>query len=191
MARPRSEDKRLAILKAAAALIAQQGLSATPTSDITKRAKVAEGTLFTYFKTKDELINALYRHIKSELAAVLMSDFPSDANERDRMEHVWNQFVQWGVANPQSRRVLQQVEGSNRLTRESKTFGEAPFEEIDQTAKAAIARKVLRDMPRTFMSDIFQSQAEVTINHVTAHPRQAAKYRKLGFDALWNGIGLR
>jgi hypothetical protein len=36
-------------------------------------ARIAEGTLFTYFKTKDELVNALYREIKVELADAMMS----------------------------------------------------------------------------------------------------------------------
>ena len=76
MARPKSEDKRNAILEAATRLFAERGLTAAPTSEISKHAGVAEGTLFTYFKTKDDLINALYREIKLELADAMMSDFP-------------------------------------------------------------------------------------------------------------------
>ena len=76
MARPKSEDKRNAILDAATRLFAERGLTAAPTSEISKQAGVAEGTLFTYFKTKDDLINALYREIKLELADAMMSDYP-------------------------------------------------------------------------------------------------------------------
>ncbi|HET8853867.1 MAG TPA: TetR family transcriptional regulator, partial [Ktedonobacteraceae bacterium] len=50
MARPKSQDKRNAILAAAIELIAEQGLS-VPTSKIAHVAGVAEGTLFTYFET--------------------------------------------------------------------------------------------------------------------------------------------
>jgi AcrR family transcriptional regulator len=59
VARPKSEDKRNAILDTATLLFAGRGLTAAPTSEISKQAGVAEGTLFTYFKTKDDLINAL------------------------------------------------------------------------------------------------------------------------------------
>jgi AcrR family transcriptional regulator len=76
VARPKSEDKRNAVLDAATRLFAERGLTAAPTSEISKQAGVAEGTLFTYFKTKDDLINALYREIKLELADAMMSDFP-------------------------------------------------------------------------------------------------------------------
>jgi DNA-binding transcriptional regulator YbjK len=58
VARPKSEDKRNAILDAATRLFAKRGLTAAPRSEISKQAGVAEGTLFTYFKTKDDLINA-------------------------------------------------------------------------------------------------------------------------------------
>jgi AcrR family transcriptional regulator len=76
VARPKSEDRRNAILDAATRVFAERGLSAAPTSEISKQAGVAEGTLFTYFNTKDGLINALYREIKLELADAMMSDFP-------------------------------------------------------------------------------------------------------------------
>jgi AcrR family transcriptional regulator len=108
MARPKSEDKRNAILSAATEVFAERGLSAA-TSAISSAAGVAEGTLFTYFKTKDELINALYREIKLELADAMMSDFPRRAGIRDRLQHVWNHYLAWGVKNPSQHKVLQQM----------------------------------------------------------------------------------
>ena len=83
MARSKSDDKREAILSAAISAFADGGLSA-PTSAISKAAGVAEGTLFTYFPTKDDLLNALYRQIKLELAEVLMSGFARKPAESSR-----------------------------------------------------------------------------------------------------------
>src|SRR5450432_587576 len=99
MARPQSEDKRNAILSAATDVFSERGLNA-PTSAISSAAGVAEGTLFTYFKTKDELVNALYREIKQELADAMMSDFPRRSSIRNRLQHVWNRYTGWGIANP-------------------------------------------------------------------------------------------
>jgi AcrR family transcriptional regulator len=73
VARPRSEDKRNAILNAATRVFAERGLTAAPTSEISKEAGVAEGTLFTYFRTKDDLMNSLYQEIKLEVADAMMS----------------------------------------------------------------------------------------------------------------------
>ncbi|HHG0447272.1 TPA: TetR/AcrR family transcriptional regulator, partial [Citrobacter freundii] len=56
MARPKSEDKKLALLEAATTAFAQSGIAAS-TAVIARNAGVAEGTLFRYFATKDDLIN--------------------------------------------------------------------------------------------------------------------------------------
>src|SRR4029077_73602 len=109
MAPPKSEDKRNAILDAATRLFAERGLAAAPTSEISNWAGVAEGSLFTYFRTKDELMNSLYREIKLELADAMMSDFPRKKNVRTRLRHVWDRYVKWGIANPSQRKVLAQL----------------------------------------------------------------------------------
>lgn len=67
MARPKSEDKKQALLEAATAAFAQSGIAAS-TALIARNAGVAEGTLFRYFATKDDLLNALYLHLKQDLA---------------------------------------------------------------------------------------------------------------------------
>src|SRR6266545_4260342 len=105
MARPKSEDKRNAILAAATQVFAERGPGAA-TSTISSAAGVGEGTLFTYFKTKDDLLNALYREIKLELADAIMTGFPRKKSIRDRLRHVWDRYVEWGVANPMQQRVV-------------------------------------------------------------------------------------
>src|SRR5712672_4618976 len=60
--RPKREEKkestRQAILRAALALFAEKGFYTTTTKAISRKAKIAEGTLFNYFQTKEDL--ALY-----------------------------------------------------------------------------------------------------------------------------------
>jgi AcrR family transcriptional regulator len=63
MARPKSEDKRNAIMDAATRLIVTHGLSA-PTATIAQEAGISNGSLFTYFKTKAVLLNQLYLELK-------------------------------------------------------------------------------------------------------------------------------
>src|ERR1700722_10232339 len=145
MARPRSEDKRNAILDAATRLFAERGLTAAPTSEISKLAGVAEGTLFTYFQTKDDLVNALYRELKLELADAMMSDFPRKKSVGTRLRHVWDRYVNWGIANPKQRKVLAQLTVSEVLTKESRDAGSAPFVEFQAMIRDAFERRALRN----------------------------------------------
>jgi AcrR family transcriptional regulator len=187
MARTRSDDKREAILAAATSVFAGGGLSA-PTSAISKAAGIAEGTLFTYFPTKDDLLNALYRQIKLELAEGLMSGFARKKDVRAKLHHIWDAFVNWGVANPQRRIVLSQLLVSGKLTRETKAVGAAPFAEVEVMGRDAIAQGTIRDFPLEFLIAMLEAMARATIELIAADPSNAPKYRKYGFEMLWNGL---
>jgi AcrR family transcriptional regulator len=189
MARPRSEDKRNAILDAATRLFAERGLTGAPTSEISKQAGVAEGTLFTYFKTKDDLINALYREIKLELADAMMSDFPRKRNVGIRLRHVWDRWVNWGIANPMQRKVLAQLTVSEVLTKESREAGSAPFVEFQAMIRDAIEQRIFRnDVPVELISKSLAALVEATIDLTESNRARAKPYRDSGFQMFWAGI---
>src|SRR5215469_10275127 len=62
------EKTKQAILAAALALFAEKGFYNTTTKAISRKAGIAEGTLFNYFSTKEDL--ALY-FLEQELDAVI------------------------------------------------------------------------------------------------------------------------
>jgi len=189
VARPKSEDKRNAILDAATRLFAERGLTAAPTSEISKQAGVAEGTLFTYFKTKDDLINALYREIKLELADAIMSDFPRKKNVRAKLRHVWDRYVNWGIANSKQRKALAQLQVSEVVTKESKDAGGAPFVEFQTMIRDAIEQRVFRnDLPVELISKSLAALVEATIDLAMSNPSKAKEYRDSGFQMFWAGI---
>lgn len=96
MARPKSEDKKQALLEAATAAFAQSGIAAS-TSAIARSAGVAEGTLFRYFATKDELLNELYLAIKLRLVRTMIA--ARKAPERERAQYL-EQLYRLGGAQP-------------------------------------------------------------------------------------------
>jgi AcrR family transcriptional regulator len=189
VARPKSEDKRNAILDAATRLFAERGLAAAPTSEISNWAGVAEGTLFTYFRTKDDLINSLYREIKLELADAMMSDFPRKKNVHTRLRNVWDRYVNWGIANPKQRKVLAQLTVSEVLTKESRDAGSAPFVEFQKMIRDAIEQRVFRnDVPVELISKSLTALVETTIDLTVSNPSQAKNYRDSGFQMFWSGV---
>jgi len=189
VARPKSEDKRNAILDAATGLFAERGLADAPTSEISRRAGIAEGTLFTYFRTKDDLINSLYREIKLELADAMMSDFPRKKNVRTRLRHVWDRYVNWGIANPKQRKVLARLRVSEVLTKKSRDAGSAPFVEFQNMIRDAIEQRVFRnDVPVELISKSLAALVEATIDLTESNRAKAKQYRDSGFQMFWAGI---
>jgi AcrR family transcriptional regulator len=64
------------IFQSALELFASQGIQATSTAQISKKAGVASGTLFVHFKSKQELIDTIYISIKKNAFADLNENTP-------------------------------------------------------------------------------------------------------------------
>jgi AcrR family transcriptional regulator len=189
VARPKGEDKRNAILEAATRLFAERGLATAPTSTISNWAGVAEGTLFTYFRTKDDLIKSLYREIKLELADAMMSDFLRKKNVRTRRRHVWDRCVKWGIANPEQRKVLAQLQVSEVLTKESREAGSAPFVEFQTMIRDAIEQRLFRnDLPVELISKSLAALVEATIDLTASNSSKTKHSRDSGFQMFWSGV---
>ncbi len=76
MARNRDENKRVAILQASKMLFSQKGFLGTSISDIVRETGMTVGTIYTYFKSKEEIVHViveegwqeLYGRIEKDLA---------------------------------------------------------------------------------------------------------------------------
>jgi AcrR family transcriptional regulator len=145
--------------------------------------------LFTYFETKDHLINALYREIKLELADAMMSEFPRKKKVATRLRHVWDRHVNWGIANPNQRKVLAQLTVSEVLTKESRDAGSAPFVEFHIMIRDAIEQRIFRnDVPVELISKSLSALVEATIDLTVSNRSKAKQYRDSGFQMFWAGI---
>lgn len=187
MARPLSEEKRDAILTSAAEVVAAQGVSA-PTAGIAKGAGVAEGTLFTYFTTKDALLNQLYLALKDELRAALVRGYPSRGAPRDRWRHVWDSYVDWGAANPAKRKAMRQLTVSDRISPRSREIGGRGFDEVAALMEESLASGVMKTLPPDFGQAVMESLAEMTLEFMAREPGERERYKQAGFEAFWNAV---
>jgi AcrR family transcriptional regulator len=184
VARPLSEAKYQAILKAATEIIAELGVTAS-TARIAEAAEIADGTLFTYFPTKDALLNKLYLAIKEEIATAMLSDYPAAASTAERARHVWSNYARWGARHPQKRKVIAQLSVSNRLTGETRAASMKPFAEIERLLGQCVEGGTVTV---AFASAIMSALLETTMTFMTAEPKQADHYAEIGFRAFWRAI---
>jgi AcrR family transcriptional regulator len=66
-------DKQAKILEAAIEMFAEKGYAATSTSEIAKRAGVAEGTIFRHYKTKKDLLLAIVTPTVTKVVAPFLA----------------------------------------------------------------------------------------------------------------------
>jgi len=109
----RKEDK---ILEAALELFTTKGFHGTPTSEIARTAGVANGTLFHYFKTKEDLINNLYLYVKNEMVEESITGIDKIESLKLKMEYLWSKSIHWAIANPNKIFFIQQYMYSPYIT---------------------------------------------------------------------------
>lgn len=187
MARLRSPEKRRAILEAAVIEIAEAGLGA-PTAKIAKRAGLAEGTLFTYFATKEELLNELYVELKLEVFERLNADFPLRASIRERAWHVWSSSLEWAIEFPQKRKVSVQLNLSDVVKAETRERTAEKRGQIDALFRELAERETLRDLPAGFAAATMAAMQEATMDFIARGPRQRKVLIERGFALFWRAV---
>jgi AcrR family transcriptional regulator len=105
-------DRRQALKDTAMRLFVEEGFQQTSTARVSKVAGVATGTLFTYFASKDDLINTVYAESKSELMAFILEKVNESDPSIKILKSIWKQVVKWGLTNPVQYRFIQLFEAS-------------------------------------------------------------------------------
>ena len=90
--------KRDDIVNAARNLIAEFGFHGASVAQIADRAGVGAGTIYLYFKSKDILINELYRDIEKKISAFILEDYPATRPIRERFIHLGTRLLTYFIA---------------------------------------------------------------------------------------------
>jgi AcrR family transcriptional regulator len=175
-------------MSAAARVIAVQGLGAA-TATIAKEAGVSNGSLFTYFDTKADLLNQLYLELKTEMGAAALGGFPADGGAREQLLSMCSGWLRWAAANPEKRRTLAQLDVSDEITASTHAAASAEMKSIAEILERSRANGPLRDAPLAFVVALANAVADATIDFVIRDPDNADAHARDGFEALWRAIG--
>lgn len=119
----KTKDKKAAIFEATLALISEQGLHATPMSQIAGKAKIGMGTIYHYFPSKEILINALYLDNKSKMLASLKTTYDVRSSVEESAKKLLRALITYFVENPSFLYFTEQCENSPIITESTKEEG--------------------------------------------------------------------
>jgi AcrR family transcriptional regulator len=174
-------------MAAAIRVIASQGLGAA-TATIAKEAAVSNGSLFTYFETKADLMNQLYIELKAEMAAAAIDGLPNESDFREQVRYMWRNWLRWATAYPEKHRTLAHLQVSDDITRESHQTASEKMAGIRKLLERSRENGAMRDAPLEFMVALMSALADTTIDFMIQDPANADKNCMAGFDALWRMV---
>jgi AcrR family transcriptional regulator len=184
-------DKRKIILDAALKLFVEFGFHGTPTSKIAKEAGVANGTLFHYFATKDDLILALYIDIKSRMIGCMMEHTKDDGSLKDTLKNQYLTTLYWALDNPSEFHFVQQFNTSPfHLTKAAKET-EKYIKPFMNMLSQGIKDKIIKPLPVELIFTLISSHTFGLNQYLVSN--QFAKvvqhqYINETFELLWDMI---
>lgn len=173
-------------MAAAIRIIASQGLGA-PTATIAKEAGVSNGSLFTYFATKADLLNRLYVELK-EMAAATLVGLPTESDIRTQLLHMWSHWLRWATSRPEKRRALAHLLVSDEITSESHQTASDALAGIRKLLERSREHGPMRDAPLEFVVTLMSALADATIDFMIHDPVNADRHCLAAFEALWRMI---
>ena len=140
-----SEEKRRTILRAAVRVFARSGYHTSRVSEIAEEAGIAHGLLYHYFRSKDEVLETVFRETWSALVEAVREVEESGEPAPEQLRQVVAILLDAWRRDPDLVRVLvREVTRSSELQRRVKEIGQA-FEAIERIVRTGQERGELRD----------------------------------------------
>lgn len=184
-------DKQVHILRSALTLFATEGL-AVSTATIAKQADVANGTLFNYFNTKQDLIDALYLSLKKEVTQLFLEGGADKTkNVKQSSFIVWNSYVRWAITNPSKHKVMNLLKSANVLSARVLAEADDIFKPFNELMQNGIRKSEVINLDVHYLYKLMGAQIGASIDWALVRSLKGKALEAhivAGFDIFWRGI---
>ena len=116
---PAKDDKRSRILKAAVKVFAQRGFYNAKVSQIAKHAGIADGTIYLYFKNKDEILISIFEEEMAKFIFKVRKKIESEPGIKSKLRIFVKTHLNFVKKNPKLAQVFQlELRQSNKFIKE-------------------------------------------------------------------------
>ena len=187
--KPKDDEKLQAIARATYRLVEQTGLSGLTMAAIAREAGLATGTLYVYFKSKDELLTALYEQAKTETTASLMQGDDPAAPMRSRFRRMWLNWLEHRLSHYAQMVFVEQYYNSPWFSDSSRELSARLIKDWLALIETAKAQQILKDVPTPMLVNSFGGSVRETANMLRAGTLQRDETTMaMAFGLCWDGI---
>lgn len=183
-------NKREQIYKATLTLFNKNGFDKTPTSQIAKEAGVAIGTLFHYFKTKEELINSLYLKCKESMIEKIMDGTGEEKTFKGKIKRLYVNFLKWGLECTEEFMFFQQFSNSVYIYDTTRAEGKNKFEVLMVFLKEGSEKEIIKNTPTDYLLTVTAAIMMSNINYLIANQQlmENDEFIEQTFSVLWDSV---
>ena len=184
-------NKKQLVLDTALKLFVENGFHGTATSKIASEAGVANGTLFNYFKTKEELIIALYHAALNEMDAFIIQKKTSHSISKKSFRSIFIATVTWSLENTMHYQYIQQFNHSPYQQSTGLSVLIKDKDPLNVLIQNGIDIVMLKPMPVSFIYSLFTAQINGLHYYIIENDFGKEKRMEIiheAFEMLWKMI---
>lgn len=191
--RPVTGDKREAILRAAIRVFAHNGYFNSKVADIASEAGVADGTVYLYFKSKEEILHSIFDRSVEAALADGRKQLKEITDPREKLRRIALLHLEWLGADRDLAVVFQvELRGSTKFMEEFSAAGFAEYlglirATIEEGQRAGVFRSELN--PRVGAKIFYGALDEMATNWILSKRRyKLAPMADQVLDIFLNGV---
>jgi TetR/AcrR family fatty acid metabolism transcriptional regulator len=173
--RPNVADKREAILRAATQVFARNGYFNSKVADIAREAGVADGTVYLYFKSKEEILHSIFDRSMGEAIAEGRRQLEAITDAREKLRRIAHLHLERLGADRDLAVVFQvELRGSTKFMEEFSAAGFAEYlslirETFEEGQRTGVFRRELNS--KIVAKVLFGALDEMATNWILSRRR--------------------
>ena len=194
--RPVVADKREAILRAAITVFAHNGYFNAKVADIAREAGVADGTVYLYFKSKEEILHSIFDRSVGDAVADVRAKLATILDPREKLREIARLHLERLGADRDLAVVFQvELRGSTKFMEEFSAAGFAEYLELirstfEEGQRAGLFRTNLN--AKVVSKILFGALDEMATNWILSKRRyKLAPVADQVLDIFLNGVNVR
>jgi AcrR family transcriptional regulator len=181
-----------AVLETTLRLLIEKNLQATSMALISKESGVSTGSIYYYFKSKEEVVNELFRGIVKFYNEAIYTEFHREVSIRERFWRFWENVIRFNMEYPLAFQFLEQYSFSPYIDEAIKQ--EANQESCGQLA-ALYAEAVQQQLfiefePRHMVLMHFGAVAHLEKAYLAKQEKLTEETIQRAIQFCWNAVSL-
>lgn len=181
--------KREQVLQATLELVTARGFHGTTTALIAERASVGTGTIYRYFKSKEELLNALFEEAKERLKTHILSSDISQLTTKEAFFLLLHRLFDYYLQNPLWFSFTEQYRHSPFISDATRSALEEVLQPVLVQLERAITLGEIKDLPPRMLVNMFHGVVVGLVKATNAESITLSRADKVSaIQVCWLGI---
>jgi len=189
MPRIKDQNKIQAIYEATLALVLKSGYAELNMAAVAKEADIATGTIYTYFKNKEALINQLFLFLKEEKVKLMFKKY----NEKDSFyvsfQKLWLAYFKISINEYHKMMFIEQYAYSSIITSQTRKKADALLLPMISLLQQAQQEQLIKPIePEIILSSITGAVLEIVRYYQSKGTKPSKTTIEQCFEMAWTSI---